>query len=150
MENDNDNDNLYRNLVILLKIFKNRPNHLAKYLIDNSAFTSEFIENLINSEKLNKMNPNETQSYFSEPLNLDAPYFSNYEQMNDYYNDMMIQETKQLQDPSKIEEELNEKLSEHLNNENYEDAVKLRDYMGRNMIEVKIEKKGGRFIFRRN
>lgn len=131
MEN---NENLYRNLVILLKIFKNRPNHLAKYLIDNMAFTDSFIENLINSDKLNKMKPNETQSYFSESVNLDTPYFANYEQMNEYYNDMMIQDIKQLQDPSKIEGELNEKLDSFLEEEKYEEAAKLRDYMKRNNI----------------
>lgn len=131
MEN---NENLYRNLVILLKIFKNRPNHLAKYLIDNAAFTDDFINNIINSDKLNKMNPNEAQSYFSESLNLDAPYFSDYEQMNDYYNDMMVQDLKQLQDPSKIEEELNQKLNGYLEDEDYEKAIKLRDYMKRNNV----------------
>lgn len=131
MENDN---NLYRNLTILLKIFKNRPNHLAKYLIDNMAFNDIFIENLINSEKLNDMSPSETQSYFSELMNLDAPYFSNYEEMNDYYNEMMIQDIKQLQDSSKIEYELNEKMDGYLYEEKYEEAAKLRDYMKRNNI----------------
>jgi hypothetical protein len=31
-------DKQYRNLVRLLKLFQNRPNHLAKYLIDRYGF----------------------------------------------------------------------------------------------------------------
>jgi len=88
----------------------------------------------MNSEKLNDMNPNETQSYFSESINLDTPYFSNYEEMNEYYNEMMVQDIKQLQDPSKIEEELNSKLDRFLSEEKYEEAARLRDYMKRNKI----------------
>lgn len=131
MENEG---NLYRNLTILLKIFKNRPNHLAKYLIDNMALNDNFIENLINSEKLNGMSPSETQTYFSDIMNIDVPYFSNYEEMNEYYNDMMIQDIKQLQDHSKIEYDLNEKMDIYLYEEKYEEAAKLRDYMKRNNI----------------
>ena len=35
-----ENEDLYRNLVILLKMFKNRPYHLAKYLIENYSLTN--------------------------------------------------------------------------------------------------------------
>ena len=41
-----ENEELYRSLVILLKMFKNRPYHLAKYLVENSALTDEFIKKL--------------------------------------------------------------------------------------------------------
>jgi len=135
-----ENDNLYRNLVILLKIFKNRPNHLAKYLIDNTAFTDNFSENLTKSDKLNTFDAKDTESYFTEPINLDTPYFSNYDQMKDYYNDMIIQEMKHLKNYSEIEDELNNKLSRYLFEENYEDASKLRDYMKRNNIIINIKK----------
>ena len=50
-----ENEDLYRNLVILLKMFKDRPDQLSKYLIENSAFTDEFIHKIKNNKKLKKM-----------------------------------------------------------------------------------------------
>ena len=41
-----ENEELYRSLVIMLKMFKNRPYHLAKYLVENSALTEDFIKKL--------------------------------------------------------------------------------------------------------
>ena len=49
-----ENEDLYRNLVILLKMFKNRPYHLAKYLIENSALTNEFIKKVSENSKLSE------------------------------------------------------------------------------------------------
>ena len=131
----NKDDNLYKNLVIFLKIFRNRPNHLAKYLIDNLALDDNFIESISNSEKLNKIDPNEPYSYFSDSVKIETPYFSNFEEMNEYYNEMMIQDLKLLQDPEKIKEEINQKLSESIENEEYEEAARIRDYMRRNNID---------------
>jgi hypothetical protein len=132
---ENNNEKLYQNLVILLKIFRNRPNHLAKYLIDNLAFNDNFIESIIKSEKLNKIDPNEPYSYFSDSVKIETPYFSNYEEMNDYYNNMMIQDLKHLQDPKKVNEEINKKLSDSIENENFEESARIRDYMKRNKIK---------------
>jgi hypothetical protein len=131
----NKDDNLYKNLVIFLKIFRNRPNHLAKYLIDNLALDDNFMESISNSEKLNKIDPNEPHSYFSDSVKIETPYFSNFEEMNEYYNEMMIQDLKLLQDPEKIKEEINQKLSESIDNEEYEEAARIRDYMRRNKID---------------
>ena len=50
MENDS-----YKNLVSLLNLFKNRPYHLAKYLIDNSALSDKFIKDVLNNNKLSKI-----------------------------------------------------------------------------------------------
>jgi hypothetical protein len=47
-----NDENLYRNLVLLIKLFKNRPYHLAKYLIENSALTEDFIIAVSDSVKL--------------------------------------------------------------------------------------------------
>lgn len=140
MEKDNNSSNsrdekLYKNLVILLKIFRDRPNHLAKYLIDNLAFNDNFIDSIIQSEKLNKIDPNKPYSYFSDSVKIETPYFSNYEEMNDYYNNMMIQDLKYLQDPEKLKEELNQKLNNAIEDENYEEASRIRDYMKRNKIK---------------
>jgi hypothetical protein len=132
---NNKDNKLYKNLVIFLKIFRNRPNHLAKYLIDNLALDDNFIESISNSEKLNKIDPNEPYSYFSDSVKIETPYFSNFEEMNEYYNEMMIQDLKLLQDPEKIKEEINQKLSESIENEEYEEAARIRDYMRRNNID---------------
>lgn len=130
----NKDDKIYKNLVIFLKIFRNRPNHLAKYLIDNLALDENFIENISNSEKLNKIDPSEPYNYFSDSVKIKTPYFSNFEEMNEYYNNMMVQDLNLLSDPDKIKEEINEKLYECIDNENYEEAARIRDYMKRNNI----------------
>ena len=77
-----ENEDLYRNLVILLKMFKNRPFHLAKYLIDNSALKDEFLKKLINNEKLKEFSQDEDLK--SKILFLDI------NQMNDYFNSLII------------------------------------------------------------
>ena len=50
-----ENEDLYRNFVIILKMFKNRPFHLAKYLIENSALTEEFIKKISNNNSLKEL-----------------------------------------------------------------------------------------------
>ena len=57
-----ENEDLYRNLVILLKMFKNRPFHLAKYLIENSALTEDFIKKIKNSDRLKELNKEDESS----------------------------------------------------------------------------------------
>ena len=57
-----ENEELYRSLVLLLKMFKNRPYHLAKYLVENSALTEDFIKKLKNSDKLKELNGEEKSS----------------------------------------------------------------------------------------
>ena len=46
------NDDLYNNLVTLLKMFKNRPHHLAKYFIENSSLDKDFIRKISENGKL--------------------------------------------------------------------------------------------------
>jgi hypothetical protein len=129
-----ENDNLYTNLVLLLKIFKSRPNHLAKYLIDNMAFQDLFIEKLIKSNKLNDID--DTKGYFEKPFDSSTPYFSNFEDMNNYYNDMMINDVEI--DNGDVEEEMNIKLKNLIEEEKYMEAAKIRDYMKRNNIKINI------------
>ena len=68
-----NNDELNEHLVNLLKAFKNKPYHLAKYLIDNSALNKPFINKIIKSGKLDK------------ELKSDIPLNNIYD-MEDYYN----------------------------------------------------------------
>lgn len=124
-----ENEDLYRNLVILLKMFKNRPFHLAKYLIDNSALKEDFLNKLSDSDKLKE---------FSEDDELKSKtLFFDINQMNDYYNSLTddIKKIGVAKTPEEIADALNQKLESLISEENYEDAARLRDYMFRNNIK---------------
>lgn len=120
----NENDELYRNLVILLRMFKNRPHHLAKYLVDNSALTSEFIKTIKDSQKLKEISEDDD----------DKIYFTDISQMENYFNAFTEAPTKEkgIKETTK---ELNDKLNECIKLEKYEDAARIRDYMIRNGIK---------------
>jgi hypothetical protein len=132
-----ENEEIYRSLVILLKMFKNRPYHLAKYLVENSALTDEFIKKLKNSDKLKEISDEEKKS---EQRLLPVPvpvYFVDISQMENFYNSF-IDDIKQLSKEKSIEEitnELNKKLDDLIKNEKYEEAARVRDYMNRNNIK---------------
>jgi len=117
-----ENENLYRNLVILLKMFKHRPFHLAKYLIENKVFTDDFINKIVNNDL--------------EIKNSDKN-FNSINKMNEFYNSL-LEEPKRIGEPKNkqdIEKELNSKLESLLKEEKYEYAAILRDYMSRNNIK---------------
>lgn len=135
--NGSDRNRLYRNLSILLKLFKNRPNHLAKYLIENSAFTEEFIYNIIGSKKLNEMNPSDAYNYFVEENNLTPVYFTDFDEMENFYTGI-IEDKSITIDTTELTKELNIKLEKYVNEEKYEEAVKIRDYMRKNNISINI------------
>ncbi len=132
-----ENEEIYRSLVIILKMFKNRPYHLAKYLVENSALTEEFIKKLKNSDKLKEISDEEKKS---EQRLLPVPvpvYFVDISQMENFYNSF-IDDIKQLSKEKSIEEitnELNKKLDDLIKNEKYEEAARVRDYMNRNNIK---------------
>jgi hypothetical protein len=130
-----ENEELYRSLVILLKMFKNRPYHLAKYLVENSALTEEFIRKLKNSDRLKELNEDEKSS---EQKALPSPiYFVDISQMEDFYNSF-VDDIQQLSKEKGIEEvtiELNKKLDDLIRKEKYEEAARVRDYMSRNNIK---------------
>jgi hypothetical protein len=119
---ENENDDIYRNLVILLRMFKNRPHHLAKYLIENSALSIEFIKNIKDSQRLQEISDDD----------IDQSYFSNISQMENYFNSLTdIDGRKSITD---ITRDLNKKLDDCLKLEKYEDAARIRDYMNRKGI----------------
>ena len=133
---ENNKNDLYKNLVTLLRVFKDRPNHLAKYLIDNNSFTNEFILKVIESEKLSSMLNEEDYNYFEEAMNINIPFFNDYNEMSDYYNGIMKEDFNPSD--SRFEEDLNDKLKRLIKSESYEEAAKLRDYMIENNINVNI------------
>lgn len=128
------NDDLYNNLVTLLKMFKNRPHHLAKYFIENSSLDKDFIRKIAENGKLKNLSNNEE--------NMNPIYFSDINKMNDYYNSFVedIENILKNKTPNEIELELNEKLDNFILNEKYEDAARLRDYMYRININRKKNK----------
>jgi len=132
-----ENEELYRSLVIMLKMFKNRPYHLAKYLVENSALTEDFIKKIKNSDKLKELNEDEKSSE-QKLLPVPVPvYFVDISQMENFYNSF-IDDIKQLSKEKSIEEitkNLNEKLDDLIKQEKYEEAARVRDYMARNNIK---------------
>ncbi len=132
-----ENEELYRSLVIMLKMFKNRPYHLAKYLVENSALTEDFIKKIKNSDRLKELNEDEKSSE-QKLLPVPVPvYFVDISQMENFYNSF-IDDIKQLSKEKSIEEitkNLNEKLDDLIKQEKYEEAARVRDYMNRNNIK---------------
>jgi len=129
-----ENEELYRSLVILLKMFKNRPYHLAKYLVENSALTEEFIRKLKNSDKLKELNESEKTEQKLLPVPV---YFVDISQMENFYNSF-IDDIAQLSKEKSIEEitkDINNKLDDLIKQEKYEEAARIRDYMNRNNIK---------------
>jgi len=106
------------NLITLLKIFKNRPYHLAKYLIDNSAFTDKFLEKINSSERLTEI----SKSSLSEPV------FQSIVDMEEFYNSF-VEELPKEENKEKLEKECRSKLKNLIKLEKYEEAAILRDYM---------------------
>jgi ribonuclease D len=116
-------------------MFKNRPYHLAKYLVENSALTEDFIKKLKNSDKLKEISEGEkTEQKF---LPASPVYFVNISQMENFYSSF-IDDIKQLSKEKGIEEvtrELNVKLDKLIEQEKFEEAARVRDYMSRNDIK---------------
>jgi len=108
------NDKIYQNLLNLLKCFKNRPYHLAKYLIDNKGLSKSFIKKLQTSEIKN--------------VDMDI-VFSDISELDDFFDSIL--DTKSEEE---IIAEINKKLDNIISDENYEEAIQVRDYMIKNKI----------------
>jgi len=118
--------------VVLLKMFKNRPYHLAKYMVDNSALSKDFINKLLKSDKLKELSEDESEKPSVTPV-----YFVDITQMEEFYTSF-VDDIKQISKEKSLEEltkELNDKLDTCIRNEKYEDAARIRDYMLRNGIK---------------
>ncbi len=113
-----DKDKLYETLLNILKLFKNRPYHLAKYLIDNKALNDSFKKKLINSN-------------FNGPTDIN---FTDINHLNDYFNSLLEGSRKKRKTQKEISIELNQKLELLIKEEKYEEAIYIRDYMNKNNI----------------
>jgi len=122
-----ENEDLYRNFVTLLKLFKNRPYHLAKYLIQNGAVKEEFLSKIVNSDRLRNLKEDD----FNDKI------FMDINQMNDFFNSLTteVKKLSMFRTNDEIEQDLNKKLADLLNDEKYEEAAILRDYMFSNGIK---------------
>lgn len=112
-------------------MFKNRPYHLAKYLIENSALTSEFIKKVSENGKLSNLSEEEDDK-IKQPI-----YFLDIGKMNDYYSSFTddIKLLEKGKTPAEIEADFNQRLDKLLFEEKYEDAARVRDYMAKNKIK---------------
>ena len=124
-----ENQEIYKNLVMLLKMFKNRPYHLAKYLIENSALTDDFLKKLKDNENLKKFNENEPKM-----ISTISVYFVDISQMEDFYNSF-IDVASNEKNMEEITKDINSKLNELIRQEKYEEAARVRDYMTKNYIK---------------
>ncbi len=129
----NSSDDINKKIVVLFKLFKNRPYHLAKYLMENGAFNKQFLNKISKSTKLEQISTEEEiNKYLSSQ-------FSDINHMQDFYNSLLdeIKEISNNKTKSEISKELNDKLDEFIKLEKFEEAAKLRDYMSKNSIKRK-------------
>jgi hypothetical protein len=110
--------NTEKKLTKLFNFFINRPNHLAKYLLDSGAFNKEFLN------KLSEVNI---------PTNEDSKilgiYFVDLNQMHNFFNNLLNKEKYPDVDPEKLTIELEKELEKCIKEERYEDAIRIRDYL---------------------
>jgi ABC-type glycerol-3-phosphate transport system substrate-binding protein len=120
-----NNEELNEHLANFLKMFKNRPYHLAKYLIDNSALNKSFLNKIVKSGKLNTETPQITPEV---PM-------TDISEMEDYYNSILDPIKIGNKTVEEITKETNDKMDELIKNEKFEEAAKLRDYMNKKSIK---------------
>jgi excinuclease UvrABC helicase subunit UvrB len=120
-----NNEELNEHLANFLKMFKNRPYHLAKYLIDNSALNKSFLNKIVKSGKLNTETPQITPEV---PI-------TDISEMEDYYNSILDPIKIGHKTVEEITKETNDKMDELIKNEKFEEAAKLRDYMNKKSIK---------------
>jgi len=125
-----NNDDVNKKIVTLLKLFKNRPYHLAKYLLENGAFSKTFLNKISKSTKLTEISSQD------EIINKYLSYsFKDIQQMEDFYSSLLDEIITMNKSKSEISKELNDKLDNFIRDEKFEEAAKLRDYMQKNSIK---------------
>ena len=113
-------DSKYEKFIKILSIFKNKPNYLAKFLIKNLAINDSFIN------KLNENNIN----IDTENLKID---FNSISEMDNYYSSLIEFDNDLNKEES--EKYFNEKLKIAIEEERYEDAAYIRDFMKKEGIK---------------
>ncbi len=111
------------NFIKLIKLFKNKPHFLTKFLLNNYAFDKKFVDTIQTSEFLTKIKRSD--------YNLN---FKNFDEMNQYFFNIVNSGIKNIKETKK---DFNKNLKKLLDEEKYEEASKLRDYMKKNKIDIK-------------
>lgn len=113
---------VHKKLSKLLGFFVNRPNHLAKYLLDCNALSDDFLG------KINKVDlPDVDKSKIYEK------YFVDIKQMNTFYSNLLNKEKYPDLDTESFTSELMKELEKCIIEERYEDAIRIRDYLRNNI-----------------
>lgn len=110
----------YNNLINLLNLFKDRPNHLADFLLENKAFNKTFLDKIEKNDKIKKSEEKD---------------FNSILEMNEYYNSLIQNIDMKKMTESELEEYYNDRLVFLIKEEKYEEAAKIRDYMTKNKIK---------------
>lgn len=120
-------DKLYNNLIILLKLFKNKPYQLAKYMLENDAFKDIFLEKIINSKKINEI----SDKIKGHDVIEEKTHFNNVTEMKRYQQDLLQPLAFKGKEDNfeNLQKKLNFQLIEALKKEDYESAARIRDYM---------------------
>jgi|APCry1669189665_1035243.scaffolds.fasta_scaffold01239_7 hypothetical protein len=118
----------YQNLLIVLKLFQNRPHHLSKFLIENKALNPDFLEKITDSDKLSDMAKNGIKDNYL--------HFNSISEMKNYYTSLIddLENLKKKKTKEELEIELNQKLKLAIEREDYDAASRIRDYMRLNNI----------------
>jgi hypothetical protein len=118
----------YQNLLIVLKLFQNRPHHLSKFLIENKALNSDFLEKITDSDKLSDMAENGIKDNYL--------HFNSISEMKKYYSSLIddLENLRKKKSKEELEIDVNQKLKSAIEREDYEDATRIRDYMRLNNI----------------
>jgi|AntRauTorcE11897_2_1112592.scaffolds.fasta_scaffold00051_88 Mg/Co/Ni transporter MgtE len=119
-----DNSGRYDKILLLIKMFNNRPHLLTRYLLENSAFDDKFIEKVLQNKKIDEV--------FESQEKVEDIKFGTISEIQDYYNSLIETSGKSK---SQLSNELNNKLNIAILNEKYEEAAKIRDYMKNNNIK---------------
>lgn len=112
----------YSNLINLLNLFKDRPNHLANFLLENKALNKTFLDKI---EKNDKIKSSEEKD------------FNSILEMNEYYSSLIQNIDLKKMSETELEEYYNNRLLNLIKDEMYEEAAKVRDYMTKNKIKKK-------------
>jgi protein-arginine kinase activator protein McsA len=116
-----NDDNLYNNLSNLLKIFQNKPHQLSKFLLESDALNSTFLKKIKSSSKLAQLDNSDLEKHFTT-----------IDDMRDFYNSFISDTGSKSKNKEDLFAELLLKIKEAIDNENYEEAARIRDYMKKN------------------
>jgi hypothetical protein len=132
----NKNKLLKKNLITFLTVFDGNPNILAEYLLQYDVLDSKIINLLLNNKELNKKSKE-----LKDKGEIEKPYFSSIKEIQEYYNKFFIVEKEKIIHPllevETKEQSLMLEMKKALEKEDYELAIKIRNYCIENNLDIK-------------